>query len=33
MDKQRADDIMSHKIDVTPTERTIAAIWVEGLSC
>lgn len=30
MDKQKADDIMNHKIEVEPTERTIAMIWMEG---
>ena len=30
MDKQRADDILNHKVEATPTERTIATVWMEG---
>lgn len=30
MDKQKADDILNNKVEATPTERTIATIWMEG---
>ena len=30
MDKQRADGIVNHKINATPTEQAIALIWIEG---